>query len=203
MFSPHQFGFRSGYSCQTQLLQVFEEWSEALDNHECVDIIYLDFRKAFDTVPHMRLIKKLEAYGIRGNLLKWIANFLKDRKQKVVVEGCESEWADVVSGIPQGSVLGPLLFLVYINDLPDVIKNLVKIFADDTKLYSIIRSRSDNLALQNELGNLSVWSDDWLLGFNAGKCKSMHLGKKNQRYTYSRLKTTKQSILNKWIVKKT
>ncbi len=140
LYSEHQYGFRSGYSCITQLLHVFEEWSCALDSNENIDVVYLDFRKAFDTVPHARLLNKLKAYGIRGQLLKWIGNFLHDRRQRVVIQDDKSEWADVLSGIPQGSVLGPTLFLVFINDLPDVVSNLVKIFADDTKMYTKIKN---------------------------------------------------------------
>ena len=119
-----------------------------MDCNENVDVIYLDFRKAFDTVPHARLINKLYAYGIRGNLLQWIQNFLTDRKQKVIVQGEKSQWADVASGIPQGSVLGPVLFLIYINDLPDVVKKFVTIFADDTKEHAVIKSDVDTIEVQ-------------------------------------------------------
>ena len=144
LFSKDQFGFRSGYSCVTQLLHVLEEWSKALDSQQSIDVIYLDFRKAFDTLTHSRLANKLYAHGIRGNLLNWMKSFLKDRKQKVIINGEESAWADVLSGIPQGSVLGPALFFIFINDLPDSIANFVKIFADDTKVYSTISTISDS-----------------------------------------------------------
>ena len=135
LFSKDQFGLRSGYSCVTQLLHVLEEWSKALDHYEQIDVLYLDFRKAFDTVAHEQLANKLHAYGIRGNVLNWMNSFLHDRKQKVVINGEESTLSNVFYGIPQGSVLGPTLFLVFIIDLPDSIKNLVKIFADDTNVY--------------------------------------------------------------------
>ena len=183
-FSEHQFGFRSGHSCATQLLCVLEDWSRALDCYENVDVIYLDFRKAFDTVPHARLINKLYAYGIRGNLLQWIQNFLTDRKQKVIVQGEESQWADVASDIPQGSVLGPVLFLIYINDLPDVVKKFVTIFADDTKEHAVIKSDVDTIEVQEDLYNMSDWSDIWEIKFNAKKCKSMHMGKSNPETVY-------------------
>ena len=168
------------YSCVTQLLHVLEEWSKALDSQQSIDVIYLDFRKAFDTVAHARLANKLYAYGIRGNLLNWINSFLKDRKQKVIINGEESAWADVLSGIPQGSVLGPALFLIFINDLPDSIANFVKIFADDTKVYSTISTISDSDCnkLQGDLIQSSDWSDIWELRFNAKKCKSLHIGKR-------------------------
>lgn len=184
LFSVHQFGFRSGHSCVTQLLSIFEEWSKALDNHEKIDVIYLDFRKAFDTVPHQRLANKLFSYGIRGKVLEWIRHFLSDRKQRVVIDNQESNWADVMSGIPQGSVLGPTLFLVFINDLPDIVNNLMKIFADDTKIYSTVRSDEDCIKLQEDLNNLLDWSNTWDLKFNSGKCKSMHIGRNNENHKY-------------------
>ena len=187
MFSEHQYGFRSGYSCVTQLLHIFEEWSASIDDNKAIDVIYLDFRKAFDTVPHKRLINKLKAYGIQGKITSWIENFLSDRKQRVSIDGQFSDWADVSSGIPQGSVLGPTLFLIFINDLPDKVRNLVKIFADDTKIYSTINNNEDIDSLQQDLDNLSEWSNTWKLGFNAKKCKSMHIGYRNDRHTYTML----------------
>ena len=143
-----------------------------MDCNENVDVIYLDFRKAFDTVPHARLINKLYAYGIRGNLLQWIQNVLTDKKQKVIVQGEESQWADVASGIPQGSVLGPVLFLIYINDLPDVVKKFVTIIADDTKEHAVIKSDVDTTEVQEDLYKMSDWSEIWEIKFNAKKCKS-------------------------------
>ena len=159
LFTKHQFGFRGGHSCVTQLLHTFEEWSKAIDDRHSVDVLYLDFRKAFDTVPHQRLLKKLNAYGISGHILNWIEHFLKERKQRVSISGHLSDWADVLSGIPQGSVLGPTLFLIFINDLPDRVNSLVKIFADDTKMYSIINDQSDIDSLQKDLDNLAEWSE--------------------------------------------
>ena len=117
-----------------------EDITESINNGKDVDIVYLDFSKAFDKVAHRRLIKKLENYGITGTLLNWIQDFLSNRKQRVVIKGESSDWTDVTSGIPQGSVLGPILFLVYINDLPGAIKGLMKIFADDAKVYYELES---------------------------------------------------------------
>ena len=147
-------------------------------------MVYLDFRKAFSTVSIARLINKLYAYEIRGNLLTWTQNFLTYRKQKVIVQGEESKWADIASGIPQGSVLGPVLFLIYINDLPDVVKKFVTIFVDDTKKQAGIQSDLDVIEVQDDLYSMSDWSEIWEIGFNAKKCKSMHLGKNNPKTVY-------------------
>ena len=166
LFSEHQHGFRSGRSCITQLIEAIELWTEEVDMRNSVDVIYLDFKKAFDTVPHQRLLKKLSSYGIQGKLYSWIEDFLKERKQKVVLNGEESEWAPVSSGIPQGSVLGPTLFLIYINDLPEVVNSCIKLFADDTKLYMRANTIIDQENLQSDLDNLVQWSVDWQLQFN-------------------------------------
>ena len=136
LFSNDQYGFRAKRSCVTQLLEALEEWTSLLDGGNSIDVIYFDFAKAFDSVPHQRLLFTLNSYGISGKVLQWIANFLRDRKQRVVLNGYKSSWTNVLSGVPQGSVLGPLLFLIYINDLPDCIESSsVRIFADDLKLY--------------------------------------------------------------------
>ena len=136
LLSPEQFGFREKRSCVYQLLECMEAWTSLLDEGTDIDILYFDFSKAFDSVPHVRLIAKLQAYGIGSNVLSWIHDSLKDRKQRVVLDSFKSDWSDVISVVPQGSVLGPLLFLVYINDLPKNVQNCkVKIFADDKKLY--------------------------------------------------------------------
>ena len=184
LFSIHQHGFRSGHSCVTQLLEVIEIWSKAIDNKDNIDVIYLDFRKAFDSVPFERLLIKLTAYGIGGNVLNWIKSFLNDRRQRVIINGTTSKWADVVSGVPQGSVLGPSLFLLYINGLPDTVRNLVKIFADDTKLFAVANDDDNCASIQTDLNSLSKWSDTWQLRFNAAKCKRMHIGQNNQHHQY-------------------
>ena len=118
-----------------QLLDVLEDWSLYVEENKSWDTVYLDLAKAFDKVSHQRLLKKVSSNGIKGSLLKWIESFLTDRQQYVTVKGHSSDWKDVLSGVPQGSVLGPLLFLLYVNDFPDVIKKMLKLFADDAKIY--------------------------------------------------------------------
>jgi hypothetical protein len=150
-----------------------------------VDAVYLDFQKAFDTVPHQRLLTKLAGYGVVGDVLAWIGAFLSGRRQRVTVDGEMSSWAPVTSGIPQGSVLGPVLFVCFINDLPNVIHTMVHIFADDTKVYNSVDSQSGSSDLQEDLNRLQEWSDTWLLKFNAAKCKVMHLGSRNPKVEYT------------------
>ena len=194
LFTTHQHGFRQKHSCVTQLLEVVEEWSDTLERGGNVDCIYLDFAKAFDTVPHQRLLTKLDAYGVTGQVLRWIESFLYNRKQQVRVGSACSSWSDVKSGIPQGSVLGPVLFLVYINDLPDALENVVKLFADDTKVYRTIDDDKDSTSLQRDLDRLEDWSDKWQLHFNASKCKCMHLGKDNPNHQYSMNNTSIENV---------
>ena len=128
LLSDSQFGFRKNRSTILQLLTVLNDWTEILDNNLQVDTVYTDFRKAFDSVPHKRLIKKVEGYGIKGPLLQWLTNFLYKRQQRVIIHGKSSAWIDVLSGIPQGSILGPVLFIMYINELPG---SVCQLFADD------------------------------------------------------------------------
>ena len=141
--------------------------------------------KASDSVPFKRLLVKLYAYGIRGKLLQWIREFLTNRKQKVSVNNNSSNFVPVTSGIPQGSVLRPILFLIYVNDLPEVVSSTVKLFADDTKLHRAIKNEEDKLQLQEGLNNLQKWSEKWQLPFNVEKCKILHLGPHNKEYNYT------------------
>jgi Reverse transcriptase (RNA-dependent DNA polymerase)/Endonuclease-reverse transcriptase len=181
-----QHGFMKGRSCVTNLLVFLEKLTAELDSGAAADVIYLDFAKAFDTVPHERLKKKLRAHGIRGRLLDWISAWLGDRKQRVVLNGNVSAWEAVLSGVPQGSVLGPLLFLIFINDLDAAVSlaELLLKFADDTKVARVISSDADRLALQAALNNLVEWTDKWGMRFNIQKCKVMHVGRNNPQYQY-------------------
>eukprot|EP00745_Piridium_sociabile_P030076 TRINITY_DN49785_c0_g2_i5.p1 TRINITY_DN49785_c0_g2~~TRINITY_DN49785_c0_g2_i5.p1 ORF type:complete len:167 (+),score=21.68 TRINITY_DN49785_c0_g2_i5:150-650(+) len=153
-------------------MEVMEDLTLLLDERNPVDVLYLDFRKAFDSVPHQRLLKKMEAYGIVGPILNWVRDFLTEREQKVRV-GNETSSAKVRSGIPQGSILGPVLFTIYINDLHDCVKSTCKIFADDTKIYGKAR---DKYTLQKDLNSLQEWTEEWNLYFNIDKCKVTHIG---------------------------
>ena len=179
IFTDSQHGFRKARSCVTQLIQVTEALSNSLDNGEDVDLIYLDFQKAFDKVPHLRLLNKLKGFGISGKIHNFITDFLTDRKQRVVVNGSPSTWSSVKSGIPQGSILGPLLFILFINDLPDGMLNDCKMFADDTKLYG-----KPGVSLQDDLDKAVEWAKTWQMKFNAGKCTVLHMGKNNPKNTY-------------------
>ena len=181
LITHHQHGFRTGHSCTTQLLELMEDFTNFYEMEIPFDCIYLDFAKAFDRVSHQRLLTKLYNIGIRGNLMNWIKDFLKGREQRVVVNNEFSDWASVVSGIPQGSVLGPSLFTIFINDIPNDITSNVFFFIDDTKLYN---SAHINNLIQEDLNHLLQWSNKWLLPFNIEKCKVLHYGKVNPKNDY-------------------
>ena len=170
-----QHGFRSGRSCETQLITTFHDIASAYNKKGSqIDIAVLDFSKAFDTVPHDGLLSKLKHYGIDDKIWLWISNFLKQRKQRVVVDGIQSDLVTVDSGVPQGTVLGPILFLLHINDLPSVISSKVRLFADDCLVYREIKNRQDQIALQKDLNLGSKWG----MRFNAAKCNIMRMSRK-------------------------
>ncbi len=169
LISIFQHGFRQGYSCITQLLESIEDWTESIDNGKDVDIIYLDFKAAFDKVPHQRLLKKLKGYGIEGEIYGWIKDFLYDRNQSVIINGSKSRLQRVTSGVPQGSVLGPTLFLIFINDLPDAMTCTLRLFADDTKMYSAVADNNHETLLQGNITKACDWANDWQMIFNVKK----------------------------------
>ena len=178
LFDPAQHGFLQGRLTITQLLTFYHEIGQALDKGLQSDIVFLDLAKAFDSVCHQRLICKLSRYGIGGPLLHWLRSYLLGRYQRTVVHGCTSSSLPVVSGVPQGSILGPVLFLVYVNDLPSVVDCQVALFADDSKCAKVIKSISDCYSLQVDLDNVSCWSKDWRLRFNSTKCEILFVGRK-------------------------
>ena len=141
LLTNDQHGFWSGRSCTTQLLSVIETWTDQLEKGIDIDGLYFDFSKAFDTVLHRRLLSKLESYKVSQQITDLVEAYLSNRTQRVLVYGTRSEWEAVSSGVPQGSVLGPVLFLIYINDLPKEVKNCIRLFADDTKLYRTVIDR--------------------------------------------------------------
>ena len=149
-----------------------------------VDIIYLDFQKAFDNVPHQRLIHTLKAHGMGNNIINWIEQWLTDRRQRVVVDGEVSSWKSLLSGVPQGSVLGPILLLVYIDDLEEGVTGNILKFADDTKLFRKTKEIGDKQKLQNYIDKLVRWSEKWQMLFNVGKCKCLHTGPGNTVMNY-------------------
>ena len=174
-----QHGFIQGRSCVTQLLKIMDTWTEILDEGYDVDVAYLDYRKAFDSVPYERLLIRFEGYGVKNPILGWIRNFLIGRSQRVVINSAKSEWAPVTSGIPQGSVLRRVLFIFYVNDLPDIIHSSIQMFADDTIVFNKITCSCDCEELQRDIDSLVEWSVAWQLNFNTAKCKTMHIGGSN------------------------
>lgn len=176
LFSPCQYGFMERRSTSLQLLHTIEDWLKDIDEGKVIDACYLDLMKAFDTVPHRRLLAKVKSYGIQGDLLEWIASFLGGREQTVCLSGCESRPMEVRSGVPQGSVLGPTLFVIYVNDMPAAVNSGIKLYADDAKLYRPVCSDIDRRALQKDIDALYSWSRLWLLKFHPEKCTMMRVG---------------------------
>ena len=214
LISPQQHGFVRGRSCQTNILLCLEKWTQMLDDGKNVDVAYFDYSKAFDKVSHRLLKTKLKAYGIDGKLYAWIEAWLTDRKQRVVVGGAKSSWLEVVSGTTQGTVLGFLLFLLYINDLPKKCcgetESSIMLLADDTKAYQEIgtdrvKQEEDRKELQKRVDDIAQWAEDWRMEINPGKSKLMHLGKDNPNFSYyingTEIKTvTSEKDIGFWIM---
>ena len=194
LISEHQHSFLSKRSTCTQLLDSFQDWVVSLSNRKAVDVVYIDFSKAFDSVVYSKLLIKLSSYGIKYELLAWLNSFLVGRCQCVSIDGVFSELSAVVSGVPQGIVLAPLLFILYINDVVDIIDKptTCKLFADDVKLYCDFEFSDDftpggnlNNHLATALLKLERWSRVWQLRVNVSKCSVLHLGLHNPLFTYT------------------
>jgi hypothetical protein len=166
-------------------LEAIHVWTEALTHNLPVDIVFLDYAKAFDTVPHERLLTQIESLGITKNCLLWIRNFLTDRRQRAVINGELYNWANVTSVVPQGSVLGPLLFSMFVCDIPKLLTCFTSMFADDTKVFEIIHElTSGQSELQADLNSLQDWANTMQMLFHPLKCKVMHLGSRNPNRDY-------------------
>jgi hypothetical protein len=186
---PSQFGFIPNSSCCNQLIMYLDQVTEFVDDGSCVDAVYLDLAKAFNTVPHKKLLMKLCSLGLRGDLLKWLTSFLCGRMEVVSILGEYSSPYVMASGVPQGSVLGPLLFVAYVNDVDDSIHHATLLkYADDMKLYIDLHSsgaQHQHLLLQDDLDSLQRWLDDWQLHLAPEKCKVVHFGRSNPVFSYT------------------
>ncbi|CAB4033092.1 Hypothetical predicted protein, partial [Paramuricea clavata] len=176
-----QFGFLKGRSTTSQLLSVYHKIQEAMDAGIQTDMVFLDFSKAFDSVNHHKLIFKLKLFGITGKLHDWLKDYLSNRSQQTTVLGATSMPLPVLSGVPQGSILGPILFLIYINDIVEVVHrdSGMALYADDSKCFRVIKSLNDSLLLQSDLDNLSSWSKSWNMDFNETKCAIVSFTRKH------------------------
>jgi hypothetical protein len=172
-----QHGFRAHRSCESQLLTTVHDIASMIDQNNNVDAVILDFSKAFDKVSHPKLLSKLEFYGINRDIIGWIASWLGGRSQTVVIDGHRSTEAPVLSGVPQGSVLGPLLFIIFINDIVESCSGSIRLFADDALLYRPVSTQSQAQELQKDLDGLSEWSNHWQMEFNAKKCEVIHFSR--------------------------
>ena len=162
ILTPYQHGFWKGFSSETQLISVFDDWLSS-------------FSMTFDSVPHQGLLLQLNYYAITVNSFSWIKNFLLDRTQCVQVSGTRSSWISVTSGVPQGTVLGPLVFLIYISDIVHNLNSKIKLFADDAVLYSEVSNVQDANLFQQDLDTLSCWAATWQMNFNLVKCNIMSI----------------------------
>ncbi|CAH8657915.1 unnamed protein product [Dicrocoelium dendriticum] len=185
LLTSAQHGFLKGRSCITNLLLTRHEWLQALNKGQSVDVIYIDFSKAFDKVNHAVLLDRLRMCGVGGSLHKWISNFLIDRKWRVQVDNHLTDWYPSSSGVPQGTVLGPILFLIHINDVPQLLQSHCALFADDLKVWRVIRTLNDCDLLQQDLDRLSTWSAEVNLPINPAKSQFMRLGKYDHGRTYT------------------
>ena len=202
ILSDAQHGFRKGRSCETQLLLLLENLTKTLDNRRQVDLILTDFSKAFDKVPHQRLLLKLKNFGVQGPILDWLTCFVTKRTQRVVLEGIKSEEVIVNSDVPQGTVLGPLLFLVFINDIHENVSSQLHLFADDCILYREVINIEDCNNLQRDTSSICDWESEWQLEFNAVKCFALRMSHKHIKLCpivrLAKAKTMADSNLAPW-----
>ena len=168
-------GFRNKQSTITQLMNTTTDWANTLNNKGQTDIIFLDFSKAFDKISHKFIFSKLHHYGIRNHTFSWIGVFHSNRTQTTVANGVQSIYVEVTSGVPQGSVLGPMLFLLYINDINNAITSQIKLFAYDNVLCGNIRNQNDPVIFQNDLDTISSWAEKWSMELNINKCSVLSI----------------------------
>ena len=175
LLSTSQYGFRPGLSCSSQLVHLFHTWASALNNGKITDVVFLGFQKGFDSVPYRRLIFKIQQYGITGQTLNWLSDFLSNRRQRVAIDGCNSDWAYVFSGVPHGIIVRSLLFLLVLNDIPECLSCSSDMFVDDTLLHNSASPCAVSYPIQDSLHRILTWCNQWLLNMNATKCESLRI----------------------------